>query len=76
VANHTALNNSLYQRYNQQHAYTVGNHIQLATEAAKSTKKSYAQDFLHPEQQQVFILQIQWDEGTKALQHHRKLKFN
>jgi hypothetical protein len=33
------------------------NRIRLATEAAKSTKKSYAQDFLNPERQQVFILQ-------------------
>jgi hypothetical protein len=63
-----------WQRHNQQHAYIVGNCIRLATEAAKSTKISYAQDFLHPEQQQVFILQIHWGKRTKALQHRRKLK--
>lgn len=40
----------------------------------KSTKKSYAQDFLLPVQQQVFILQIHRDKRMKALQHHRKLK--
>jgi hypothetical protein len=69
MANHIALNNVLYQRHNQQRVYIVGNRIRLATEAAKCTKKSYAQDFLLPEQQQVFILQIHLD-----LQHHRKLK--
>jgi hypothetical protein len=50
---------------NQQHAYIVGNHIRLDTEAEKSTKESYAQ---------VFILQIHWDKRTKALEHQRKLK--
>jgi hypothetical protein len=49
--------------HNQQHAYTVGNRIWLATEAAKSTKKSYEQDFLHPDQQQVLLLQIHRDKS-------------
>jgi hypothetical protein len=31
-----ALNNVVYQRHDQQHAYTLENHIRLATEAAKS----------------------------------------
>jgi hypothetical protein len=66
VANHITLNNVLYQRHNQQRAYIVGNPIWLATEAAKSTKKSYAQDFLLPEQQQVFILQIHLDKKMEA----------
>jgi hypothetical protein len=35
-----ALNNVLYKRHNQQRAYIVGNRIRLATEVAKSTKKS------------------------------------
>jgi hypothetical protein len=74
VANHIALNNALYPRHNQEHAYIVGNHIWLATEAAKSTKKSYAQVFLHLEQQQVTILQIHRDKRAQALQHHGKLK--
>jgi predicted peptidase len=74
VANHIALNKVLYQRHNQQHAYIVGNRIRLATETAKSTKKSYAHDFLRSDQQQVFILQIHRDKKTRALQHHRKLK--
>jgi hypothetical protein len=74
VANHIAQNNVLYQTHNQQHAYIVGNRTRLAAEAAKSTKKSYAQDFLLPEQQQVFKLKIHRDKRTKAPQHHRKLK--
>jgi hypothetical protein len=74
VANHIALNNVLYQRHNQQRAYIVRNCIWLATKAAKSTKKSYTQDFLLHDQQQIFTLQIHLDKKTKALQHHRKLK--
>jgi hypothetical protein len=76
VANHIALNKVPYQRHNQQRAYIVGNRIRLDTEAAKTTKKSYAQDFLLPEQQQVFILQIQGDKKMETLQHHKKLKDN
>jgi hypothetical protein len=52
----------------------VGNCIRLATGAAMSTKLSYAQNILLPEQQQVFILKIHWDKRTKAMQHQRLLK--
>jgi hypothetical protein len=51
VANHTVPEIYLtYGRYNQQRAYTVGNRIRLATEAATSIKKSYDQDLHHPYQ--------------------------
>jgi hypothetical protein len=58
VENHIALKNTLYQRQGQQHAHIVENRTRLNTEAAKSIKQSYAQDFLHPDHQQVFALQI------------------
>jgi hypothetical protein len=74
VANQIALDKVLYQRHNQQHAYIVGNSIRVAIETKKSTKKSYEQHFLRPDQQQVFILQIHRDKKTRALQQHRKLK--
>jgi hypothetical protein len=74
VADHIALKNVLYQMHNQQRAYIVGNPIRLAIRPAKSTKESYAQDFLLPEQQQEFILQIHGGKRTKGQQHHRKLK--
>jgi hypothetical protein len=74
VASHIALHNALYEKHNQQHHYFVGNRIQIPIEAAKSTKKSYAQIFRHLEQQQVFMSQINQDNRTKTLQHHRELK--
>jgi hypothetical protein len=48
VANHIELNNVLYQRHNQQHAYTVGNRFCLAIEAAKSIKKIICSTFSSP----------------------------
>jgi hypothetical protein len=72
VANHIAQNNALYKKHNQQHAYILGNPIRLAASAAKPTKKSQAQERLHPEQQHVFISQIHRDRRVKTLQHHRK----
>jgi hypothetical protein len=44
----------------------VGNLILLAKAVAKSTKISWAQEFLYPDQQQVFILEIHRDKRKKS----------
>jgi hypothetical protein len=61
---------SYSKRLDQQHAYTLENHIRQAPDTAKPIRKSNEEHLLHLEQLQVPILQLYRDRKTKAMQRH------
>jgi hypothetical protein len=59
---------------NEQHDCFVENRIQNSTDIVNSTKKSYKQDFLRLEKEQVLMEQVNLDKKLKILQPNRKVK--